>query len=355
MKLELNIHKDYPGFTLDMNLSTSARRVGILGASGSGKSMLLKCLCGLITPDSGFIQLGDRVLFDSQKKINLPPRQRRVGFLFQNYALFPHLTVLQNITFGLDDLPPQQRQETAESLMARFHLAELAGRYPGQLSGGQQQRVALARAMAPDPDILFLDEPFSALDEHLRSHMIKAMLEDLKDYRGTVLLVTHNIEEVYRLCDHLVIISGGSINATGPKEKLFQHPVTMEGARVTGCKNLAPAFLKSNGVLDIPKWGIFATSAELPSKAAGWAGIRANHILLADEKHQENLFSAWIAERSEAPFRITLYLKLNQPAEHPGDFDVQWEISRDAWHTVRELPQPLTVSFPARHMMFLNP
>lgn len=191
MALYVDIKKKLPGFCLDVNFEAGTNTVGLLGASGSGKSMTLRCIAGIETPDSGIIELNGHILFDSAKGINLPIRKRRVGFLFQNYALFPNMTVEENIRFGLGSLSVSEQLKKVREMISVMHMEGLEKRYPSQLSGGQQQRAALARALVIDPEVLLLDEPLSALDEHLRDNMLKQMIETLSGYRGVTLFVTH--------------------------------------------------------------------------------------------------------------------------------------------------------------------
>ena len=194
MSLEVDIIKKLQGFELKVDFKADNDILGLLGASGSGKSMTLRCIAGIETPDNGRIVLNGRVLFDSENKINIPIRERKVGFLFQNYALFPNMTVEQNIGFGL--IKSISKIEKANKIRKKIIDLQLSGmekRYPYQLSGGQQQRVALARALVVNPEILLLDEPFSALDEHLRNNMIIRLQEDLKEFKGTSIFITHNM------------------------------------------------------------------------------------------------------------------------------------------------------------------
>lgn len=354
MDIDIDIRKALPGFLLDVTLQTSAGRMGLLGASGAGKSMLLRCVSGLVRPDHGKIIIGGKTLFDSQQRINLQPRERKVGFLFQNYALFPHMTIQQNITFGLEGLPDRQKADVAARLLEKFHLHDIEKRYPSQISGGQQQRVAIARALAIEPEILLLDEPLSALDDHLRAHMIREMLEDLKDFKGRVLLVTHNIDEVYRLCSDLAIMNRGRIESMGPKDRMFQHPQTVESARITGCKNIAAAKKQMDQSIWVPGWGISLRTTSGTEVIQGYAGIRANHIRLAQEHQSENVFKGWIVDHSETPFRITLYLKLNSEPDCNNDYHIQWEITRENWRIIRAAQQPLQVHLPPNHVFFVN-
>ena len=197
MALYVDIEKDLSSFTLKSKFEQENGVLGFLGESGSGKSMTLKCIAGLENPSRGKIILNNRVLFDSEKKINLSAQERKVGFLFQNYALFPHMTVVENIELGLSNLQKEERNKITKEYIKRLCLEGLENRYPWQLSGGQQQRVALARALAPSPDILLLDEPFSALDYHLRGNMERELINILNDYHGDVIFVTHDREERY--------------------------------------------------------------------------------------------------------------------------------------------------------------
>ncbi|WKY43699.1 ATP-binding cassette domain-containing protein [Eubacteriaceae bacterium ES2] len=219
--LDLKIEKKLADFTMNIQLKTDEKLIGVLGASGSGKSMLLKCIAGLVKPDHGRIQIDEDVFYDSYQNIDLPIRKRRVGFLFQNYALFPNMTVLENICFGIDG-EKEQKHAQAMNLIEKYYLKEIKDRYPGQISGGQQQRVALARAIASKPEIMLLDEPFSALDVHLRNRMIHEMQLFLKDFDGVTLFVTHNMEEAYQLCDHIAVVAEGASSHSRIKKPYFK-------------------------------------------------------------------------------------------------------------------------------------
>ena len=183
MGIKVDIKKKLGDFTLDIKFESDAARIGILGASGCGKSLTLKSIAGIERPDSGSIQIGEKVLFDSESRINLKPQKRNVGYMFQNYALFPTMTVEQNIAAG-HDRGFKEKDERVADMIERFSLRGLEKHLPGQLSGGQQQRVALARIMAYSPDIIMLDEPYSALDQHLKERLQHEMLSMLEDYRG---------------------------------------------------------------------------------------------------------------------------------------------------------------------------
>src|SRR5712671_2479502 len=254
MSLEVAIEKQMSGFRLAVEFTADGAPLGLLGSSGSGKTMTLRAIAGLESPDRGRIVLHGRVLFDSEKRINLPARERRIGLLFQHYALFPHLTVSENIAFGLRHLSESERSRRVEQQLAAAHLDGLASRYPATLSGGEQQRVSLARALAIEPSALLLDEPFSALDTHLRSALERQLRETLETYQGSTLFVSHNLEEAYRVCGELVVLTQGSVAARGPKEEIFRHPPTLEVARLTGCKNYSRARRLEDGNIEALEW-----------------------------------------------------------------------------------------------------
>jgi len=212
--------------------------MAILGPSGCGKTMTLKCIAGLMTPDRGRIVLNEQVLFDSQQGINLPARQRKIGFLFQNYALFPHLTVHDNIAFGIRQLPATERNERVQQLLGKMRLDHFGHRYPVELSGGQQQRVALARALAPEPEVLLLDEPFSALDTQVKERLEAELLEIQSDFQGHVLFVTHNLAEAYRLSSKMAVYETGGLLQWGERQTIIERPANEKVARLTGMENI---------------------------------------------------------------------------------------------------------------------
>lgn len=212
--------------------------MAILGPSGCGKTMTLKCIAGLMTPDQGKIVLNKQALFDSQQRINLPARERNIGFLFQNYALFPHLTVHENIAFGIRQLPVAQRNERVQQLLGKMRLERFGHRYPVELSGGQQQRVALARAMAPEPEVLLLDEPFSALDTQVKERLEAELLEIQADFQGHVLFVTHNLAEAYRLSSKMAVYETGGLLQWGERHTVIERPANKTVARLTGMENI---------------------------------------------------------------------------------------------------------------------
>ncbi len=239
MSLKVNIKKNLGDFCLDINLEAKDEIVGLLGYSGSGKSMTLKMIAGIETPDEGCIILNNRVLFDKEKKINLKPQERNVGFMFQSYALFNHMSVYDNIGIGL-----RCNKDEKDALIREYskilHIEDLLKRKPRQLSGGQKQRVALARVLAMKPEILMLDEPFSALDSYLRRSIKAEFKEILSSYKGTVLYVSHNRNEIYHYCQKVAVVSDGQMIEIKPTQELYTNCSTIVGAKLIGCRNIFP-------------------------------------------------------------------------------------------------------------------
>src|ERR1700751_1583743 len=313
MALEIQIEKKLLDFALNVSFRAEAEPLSILGPSGAGKTMLLRCIAGLERPDRGRIKLNDRVLFDSESHRNIPARQRRVGMLFQNYAILPHRTVAENIGFGLEGLPRGERSKRVAELIGRTDLAGLEDRDSRTLSGGEQQRVALVRALAIEPEALLLDEPLSALDTHLRSQMEIQLQETFAAYRRPALLVTHNVEEAYRLGAKLLVLSRGRVVASGAKEEIFRQPASVEVARLTGCKNISRARTVSDHTVEALDWGCTLRLTQSIPQPDGFVGIRAHHIEFVEANGpsaEENMFPSWLVRSSETPFRITLFLSL---------------------------------------------
>lgn len=353
MDLYVEIKKRFPGFNLDIKFEGSKERIGLLGASGSGKSMTLRCIAGLVKPDEGKIMVNGKVFFDSEKKINLKPQNRKVGFLFQNYALFPHMTIKENIAFGILGLSDYQRNNKIMKLLDKFHLTGVENRYPLQISGGQQQRVALARTIATEPEIILLDEPFSALDEHLRTHMTKEMLEYLKEFNGNTIFVTHNMEEAYRICENLAVLSNGKVHAFGNKKEVFESPKTSEAAKITGCKNIVPGNCVDEEFVEVPSWNIKLRSKSYIKSKNGYCGIRANHIELASGNSLENVFKAKIVGNIETPFRQTVYLKFENVVNDFVDCLIQCEVGKDIWEKISEESE-IFVHLPKDKIMYFE-
>ena len=353
--LFVDIEKSLPGFNLSVTFNCQNQPLGLLGASGSGKSLILRSLAGVETPSRGRIVLNGRILFDSEKGINLPSRQRRIGFVVQNYALFPHLTVAENIAFGLSQKLPTKiiRQQIATQLEL-VQLPGMENRYPHQLSGGQQQRVAIARALASRPEALLLDEPFSALDTHLRAQLERQMIKTLSNYDGVTIFVTHNMDEAYRICENLLVMEKGRAIANNSKQKIFERPDSVSLAKITGCKNFSRAIIINNQQLEAIDWDVkLHTVPRIPDYLA-YTGIRAHQIIFGRDLGDINTFPCWLANAIEGPHRVTLYLKLNQPSNHDRDFHIQAELYKDKWLEIKEQALPWTVTLSPQRLLLLK-
>jgi molybdate transport system permease protein len=350
--LFLDIEKRLPNFHLQVALNTDDQPLGLLGSSGAGKSMILRCLAGIETPNKGRIVLNNRVLFDSEKKINLPIDQRKIGFLFQNYALFPHLTVAQNIAFGIPKYI--NAHEEVEKQLITMHLQGFGNRYPHQLSGGQQQRVALARALASKPEALLLDEPFSALDTHLRSQLEQQVTEILADYSGVTLFVTHNMEEAYRLCPNLLVLDQGKAAHYGSKYEIFQHPASVNVAQITGCKNFSRANILSPQKIEAIDWGCTLEVREKIPSELSYVGIRAHHLIFTKDPQQVNTFPCYLVRTSETPHRMTVFLKLHSVGNHPQDYHLQGEIYKEKWLNIQEQSFPWYVHLEPSRLLLME-
>ncbi len=325
MSLSVNIQKYVGAFKLDIAFEATDGVLGFLGASGSGKSMTLRCIAGIEKPDKGSIVLDGVTLFDSEKHINLPPQERHVGYLFQNFALFPTMTVQQNILCGLYSEKDSVKKKTILKDMIRmFHLEGLESQYPAQLSGGQQQRVSVARILASRPNLLLLDEPFSALDSFLREQMQAQLVDVLRGFDKKVILVTHSRDEAYQLCRHLALMDNGRILRTGGTKEVFADPGSRQGAILTGCKNIADARKTGEYQVEVPSWGIHLTMVQPVRDDLKAVGIRAHYF---NPKAVANHFPVVFTEEIEEPFAWVITFRYsNQQIDSPP---VWWRIPKD--------------------------
>jgi len=355
-QLVVEIHKNFPSFSLIANLNVDEQPLGILGASGSGKSMTLRCIAGLETPARGRIILNGRKLFDSQQKINLPCRQRNIGFVFQNYALFPHMRVARNIGFGLQHLPKEERRQRVQKYLNLMQLQGLEKRYPHQLSGGQQQRVALARALAIEPDAILLDEPLSALDNYLRSQIEQLLGDVFTNYQGVVLFVTHKLEEAYRVCENLVILDRGQVIGAGYKQDIFQHPPNFKVAQLTECKNFSALQVIDPQTIKAIDWHCSLKIVTPLNPSLEYVGIRAHHlkIVAQQDTNTVNTFPCWLVRISETPHRTTLYLKLHASGNHKLDYHLQGEVFKEKWYEIKDKPFPWYVHLDPQKLILMN-
>ena len=356
-KLVFQIDKKLAKFPLNIQGEIKQQKVGFLGASGAGKSMTLKCLAGVEKPDRGQIILNGNTLFDAQQRINIPAHQRKIGIVPQNYALFPHLTVKENIAFGLQDIPCLDRSKKIEYYLNLVELFSFQNYYPHQLSGGQKQRVALARALAIQPSVLLLDEPLSALDTYLRSHLEHLLIKTLASYEGITIFVTHKLEEAYRLCDRLMVLSEGKIVADGNKEDIFTHPPNYTTAKVTECKNFSLVKVIDSHTIEAVDWNCTLKAIEPITRSIKYVGFRAHHFTFVDNDQQENTFPCWLTRISETQHRVTLFLSINCPAnntDNTENYHIQAEIYREKWEQLKQLPFPWYVFFNPIKLILLD-
>ncbi len=330
MSMEVSIDKRFGRFHLRVDFRSGGGVLGLLGPSGCGKSMILKCIAGVETPDSGRIVLNGRVLYDSTAGIDIRPQQRRVGYLFQSYALFPRMNVAENIAAGVRGTATD-KAAAVEQWIRRLRLEGLQRNLPDQLSGGQQQRVALARMLAAEPEAVLLDEPFSALDAHLREHMQLLLLDTVKDC-ADVFMVSHSRDEIYKLCEQTYVLSDGKIAAGGGTRDLFRRPGRLEVARLLGCKNFSRAEILDDFTLRALDWDLVLKTAERIAPDVRHVAIRAHDFVpcAANPGQCDNLVALRVRERSEDPFEWNILFTNARAANENAAASLWWKFSKYA-------------------------
>lgn len=283
MRLYADIEKKCGEFDLKVNFETENEVFAILGASGCGKSLTLKCIAGIENPDRGIIKLGNDVLFDSEKGINLTPQKRRIGYMFQNYALFPKMTVLENIMCGEPD------ETKAREYIKRFYLTGKENLYPHMISGGERQRTAIARMLAAKPRLVMFDEPFNALDSYLKRNLESEIMQIIESYEGQAVFVSHDRDEVYRLTDRIAVMEKGRIVGIQEKHELFENPKTLAAALLTGVRNISPLEKADDGSLLAVDWGVKLKSDSPQADVARYAGFHEQCFEAADHMEEFNV------------------------------------------------------------------
>ena len=350
MSLSVNVKKRFPDFSLDVRFESSASRIGILGASGCGKSMTLKCIAGIETPDQGEILLGSRVMYRSADRTCVKPQKRNIGYLFQNYALFPAMTVAKNVGAGLKG-SRRQKEERVREMLHTFQLEGLEERLPGELSGGQQQRVALARIMAYEPEVILLDEPFSALDQFLKDRLQQELYEMLESYAGTVILVSHDRDEIYRFSEELLVMDRGRVITGGKTRELFADPGYLEAARLTGCKNFSRVQRTGAHRMEALDWGIgLQCKREIPGNIV-YVGFRAHEFVPVWGEKKENCIRFRLAGSAELPFEKNFYIL---PENEQARENLCWFLQKDKWELLREKGLPDYLELPESRILFLT-
>lgn len=302
MSLSIDIKKHFPSFDLEVAFEAGDEVFGLLGASGCGKSLTMRCVAGIETPDEGRIVVNGEVFYDSAAKVNLKPQQRKTALLFQNYMLFPNLTVEGNVGAGIPrNVSKEQREALIAAELKRFDVAAFAKRYPSQLSGGQQQRVALARMLAAQPGILMLDEPFSALDAHLKG-VLEQNLSSLFDrFDGTILYVSHDIDEAVRFCDKIAILERGQVAEVDTSRELVDAPKSVAGLKLSGVKNVAAVERLDDTHVACEHWGITLTLPDGVPPDVKAVGIRAFNVHAVQEEGV-NVFRMRVDRVSDSRF-----------------------------------------------------
>jgi len=351
-RVEVQIRLGLNGFTLDVAWTAGDGVSVLFGPSGSGKTLTLQCLAGLVRPESGRIVVDGRVLFDSAAGIHVPPQERRLGYVFQGYALFPHLTVRSNVAFGLRRRPLAERDQRTAEVIERLGLVGLEGRYPLELSGGQRQRVALGRALAIEPALVLLDEPLSALDLPLRRALRDELQAILTDWRMPAVLVTHDFSEAYQLGDRVVIYEAGRVRQAAPRGDLLWRPASESVARILGVRNL----LRGTVIEVCPThlrvaWRgqeleVRTPPDRLSPPSAGSSVtffVRPEDLRLIrkdgpppDRAHHTNILSGRVVRETDRGVTWTLMVRLDaagEPAQ--GGFDLEIDVPRFVYEMLR--------------------
>lgn len=360
IRLEVDIQKQLPEFLLNVAFTIDSHNhqpvsLGILGASGAGKSTLLRCIAGLETPDRGRIAIGDRILFDSAKGINLTPQERRVGLLFQDYALFPHLSIAENIAFGMsaENSASEVKQKVNQNL-SQVNLSQMGNLMTHQLSGGEKQRVALARLLASQPDITLLDEPLSALDTNLKKELTKLLQQQINNYSALSLYVTHNLSQAYQLCSQLLIIDRGKAIAFNDKKNIINHPPNLQTAKILGYSNfsavrkIAPQTVRA---LDW-QWNLKCDS-NIPDSIE-YIAVHSQAINFVDNDNDKavNMIPVELADYLELPDGVILYLKINSSSQRSNQPILEANISCDRWNRLKSKAYPWYVQILPSKIIF---
>ena len=342
-RLDVRVVTRLPGFTLDVAWTAGDGVAVLFGPSGAGKTLTLQCLAGLLRPEQGRIVVDGRVLFDSSAGVDVPPQARRVGYVFQGYALFPHLSVAENVGFGLRERPRPERAARTALVLERLGLADLGQRAPHELSGGQRQRVALGRALATDPALLLLDEPLSALDAPLRRALRDELRAVLREWRTAAVVVTHDFTEAYRLADRIVVYDAGRVVQSAPRSELLWQPASETVAHIMGIRNV----LRGTVVKATPdriqlRWrGQLLEAVNSPSRSylpppdspiaffvrPEYVRLIRKDRGLADQSHHMNLMEGTVVGEEDFGTNWSLRIRLDAPGPPAqGDYDVEVEV-----------------------------
>ncbi len=355
MSIEVNIQKEFGSFQLNVSFAADNEVLAILGGSGCGKSMTLRCIAGIVQPDAGRIVVDGIPFFDSEKKINLSPQERQVGLLFQNYALFSTMTVAENIAAGIrESCPKKEKLARAQAFIRQFRLDGLEKRLPRELSGGQQQRVALARILIGRPRLLMLDEPFSALDSYLKWEMELELRQLLQEFSGTTLLVSHNRDEVYRLAQRVCVLDQGTSQPVQTTRDLFDRPVTQAAALLSGCKNYTRCRAADDGRIYAEDWGVYLRCSQPIPEDICLLGVRRHYVRPAPPQG-ENTIPCTILQIIDDVFSTIVLLR---PCSAPPDAlypTLEMELEKAAWAALeRRAGEIIHVSAASEDLLLLH-
>ena len=321
----VDIEKKFGKFTLKTKFQFDNEIMGLLGASGSGKSLTLKCIAGIEKPDKGRIILNDRVLLDSEKKINISPKDRKIGYLFQDYALFPNMNVYENIKVGIRE--GENFDKLIMEKLEEMRISHLKDKKINEISGGEKQRVALARLLINKPEIILLDEPFSALDDYLKSKIELEVSEVLRNYKIPTILVSHSRAEAYRLCNEICVMSNGKSEDLMNKKELFKNPKTFSSCLISGCKNFSKIEKISENRLRALDWNIELETSYAILEEHKILGIRAHLIEL--EKSDENSFAVEVERVLEDVFTYIILVRKKDAKN-----SIRIEVDKHIWEKV---------------------
>jgi len=349
--IEARIAKRFPagpesaGFSLEIEFQARAGVTALFGPSGAGKTLTLDSIAGFSRPDAGRILLDDQILFDAAAHVNLRPQHRTCGYVFQKYALFPHMTLRQNLVFAADRQPRLERHRRVNEMLERFHLADVSGRRPHEVSGGQKQRCSIARALIGSPRLLLLDEPAQGLDAPLRAELYSLLREIRADFQIPILLVTHDLDECFELAEEMLIIRDGRIVQSGAPRRILEQPANVEVARLLGIPNLFEAEItaldpgRNTSRLRFQNYEL--TGTYFPGRLLGdrvWLCVRAEDLRVAPHngsKPEVNQVPAKLMRVAEKPQSVRL--------EFSGDISV--EMSRQEFGRQKDNKEWL-VEFP---------
>ena len=346
MDLSFDFKKRLGSFDLHAALDYDINGIlGILARSGSGKSVTLKCIAGLIKPDSGYIRLDGETLFDSFNRTDLPPQKRRIGYMFQSFALFPDMTVEENIKAGMHDLDAGKKQSLSSDLISIMGLESVTRQLPSQLSNGQKQRTALARMIGNRPRIALLDEPFSSIDQYLKEKLIYEVKQVLEHYGINAVLISHDRDEIYKMCSDTAIIADGRILTAKPTQDMFMDPGYLEASILTGCKNNLSCVRESDFSVSIPSIDTVFITDKHVDQDISYVGIRAHSF---DPNCESNRFRIRVTgELSDTFERIITFRYENQKDAEP---DLWWKVPKGS--VLNEYPECLGI--PGNRIMLLK-